>query len=449
MNGRRHRDGGSSSHHPSQTRSCRVPLCLESGHDGIAFARVPFQTASMGSRHGRLERRRRSPTATKRWVSIRMHWSTRREFLWQLLASVTTLSYHPVKQTPPRASPSNNHASQPNKSPGLLGTIFDTAIGSFLPPHPDRLLMRRMQRKGASPVLLVGESHTDRQHHRVQLAVLDAFVQHIRVHQGRSATSTPIAIGMEQFYRQHQRYLDRYIAGKIDLSRLSAATRFELTFGYSAQLWQDILEYARANQVQLVGLNTPFELVQLVAHYGLDKLPAVLHEVLPRDMDVHGNAVHRERFMRKMRELGVEAHGAAILDESALQRMYESQVLWDEYMSESAALWLQRNPNGYLCVFAGNGHVEGRVGLPDRLTRRSGRPTFTVVPYTVPFQQDGWPDIPHPGNRDAGDWLWYLPSTLGSETPDQTTQQRTPAPAEPSAYRVAASCSWIETGRAA
>jgi uncharacterized iron-regulated protein len=366
-----------------------------------------------------------------------MVWSTRREFLWQLLASVTTLSYHSVKQAPLPEFTSGNPSVQGSKPLVRLGTIFDTAIGSFLPPRPDRLLRRRMERKGSSSVLLVGETHTDRQHHRVQLALLDAFVQHIRAHQSGYAATVPIAIGMEQFYRQHQHYLDRYVAGNMDLSRLLAATRFELTFGYSAQLWQDILEYARKNHVQVIGLNTPFELVQLVAHYGLDRLPSVLQQVLPKDMDVHGNAAHRERFIRKMRELGVEAHGAAILDEAALQRMYESQVLWDEYMSESAALWLQRNPNGYLCVFAGNGHVEGRVGLPDRLTRRSGRPTFTVVPYTVPFQQDGWPDIAHPGNRDAGDWLWYLPSATGSESPDQTTEKRMPTPAQQAIYRVA------------
>lgn len=150
------------------------------------------------------------------------------------------------------------------------------------------------------------------------------------------------------------------------------------------------------------------------------RLPERLYEVLPRDMDVHGNAAHRERFIQRMKALGVEAHGPIINDEAALQRMYESQVLWDEYMSESAALWLERNPRGHLCIFAGNGHVEGRVGIPDRLTRRSGRPTFTVVPYTVPFQSDGWPDIPHPGNRDVGDWLWYLPVGSGGAESDES-----------------------------
>lgn len=384
------------------------------------------------------------PRARRRTLSkrrLQMLYVSRREFLWQLAAGAATLGFHSVKKPVAPAASNSAPPAPVNGRLAPLGAIFDTMIGSFLPPRPERLLSRRIRHKGARSVLLVGETHTDRQHHRVQLALLDSFVKHVRGQRNESIAGAPIAIGMEHFYRQHQVHLDRYIAGKIELRQLLAITRFELTFGYSAQLWQDILEYARENRIQVVGLNTPFELVQLVAHYGLDHLPERLYEVLPRDMDVHGNAAHRERFIQRMKALGVEAHGPIINDEAALQRMYESQVLWDEYMSESAALWLERNPRGHLCIFAGNGHVEGRVGIPDRLTRRSGRPTFTVVPYTVPFQSDGWPDIPHPGNRDVGDWLWYLPVGSGGAESDESDpkSQRQQRFGERFGYRIARS----------
>ena len=343
---------------------------------------------------------------------------TRREFLLYSFGTVlsTPLAFHSLRRRSPvipdthPASPTPSSSSiPPPPIPSVslqLGTIFDTAIGSFLPPRPERLLGRRIGHLSHRAVV-VAESHLDAQHHSVQYRVVQALRRYTqgRLHQ----SDAPLAIGLEHFYRQHQRFLDQYVDGSISLEQLLAATRFEQTFGYDARLWQPIWEFAREHRIPLVGLNAPFELMQLIAHYGLEQLPSRLYEVLPPDMQVHGNRAHRERFMRAMRAMGVDAHGEAANDPDALQRMYESQVVWDEYMSESAALWLQRHPTACMCVLAGTGHVEGRTGLPDRLARRSGSPAFTIVPYTVPFQSNGLPDIEQPGGREQADWLWYVP----------------------------------------
>ena len=49
-------------------------------------------------------------------------------------------------------------------------------------------------------------------------------------------------------------------------------------------------------------------------------------------------------------------HGSG--DNYSLEKMYETQTLWDEYMSESAANYIKIYPNSTLVVIAGLGHGE-------------------------------------------------------------------------------------------
>lgn len=60
-------------------------------------------------------------------------------------------------------------------------------------------------------------------------------------------------------------------------------------------------------------------------------LPKRLRPILP-EMDL-GQEAHRLRFENAINAF---PHGAA-LDADAMNRMYEAQTLWDEYMAESAS----------------------------------------------------------------------------------------------------------------
>jgi len=53
--------------------------------------------------------------------------------------------------------------------------------------------------------------------------------------------------------------------------------------------------------------------------------------------------------------------------------------LWDETMAESAAKYMQANPEKTFVVIAGNGHLEYGYGIPDRVKRRTGADYALVV----------------------------------------------------------------------
>jgi len=268
--------------------------------------------------------------------------------------------------------------------------IFDTKSGSFLPPRADRLLANG---RFNSRLLLVGEIHTHPLHHRIQLDLIKSL------HRSTLQNRQPMAIGFEHFYRQHQAYLDAFIDGRVSLSKLIQLTKWSETFGFDIALWTPILRYARANHIRLIGLNVPIGVARLVSQRGLENLPHQLLDLLP-EIDLT-NASHRARF-----EVSINgAHGG--MNDEMKWKYYQTVALWDEYMAESASRYLHSEPEGVLTVLAGAAHIEGRTGIPDRITKRTGIKSFTVLPQSVNWTVDLLPAIDQPKGRDTADWLWY------------------------------------------
>ncbi|KAA8495082.1 hypothetical protein FVE85_3323 [Porphyridium purpureum] len=290
--------------------------------------------------------------------------------------------------------------------------IFDTRIGSYLPIRAAMEHLPRYLRGNTNPeladsavppssaqkrLLVIGEEHTHPLHHRMQLDVIKTLRQ--------NAPTKPLAIGLEHFYRQHQGHLDDYVYGRIGLNKLKERTKWDEMWGHDFNFWLPIFAYARQHGIRLVGLNLPSKAVQIVAERGLDSVPEKLRSTFP-EIDL-SNQKHYNRFASNM--MGVHADVAG----AYLKSYYEAYCLWEDYMADSASQFLQnapgfKNGQGQLVILAGAAHVEGRNGIPDRLSRRmGGEDVFTIVPKSVSFTSEGLPHIQRPEKRDTSDWVWY------------------------------------------
>ena len=322
--------------------------------------------------------------------------------------------------------------------------LFDTRAGSFLPADPERhievALRRSATASGSSTtprVIFVGEQHTHPQHHAMQLKVIKAL---------RELDDAPLAIGLEMFYRQHQPALDDFVFGDGDFGALRQRTQWRSTWGYDLNQYAKIFAFARRHGIRMVGLNAPYPLVSMVARTGLREVPTELKPFLPQMvLDVPG---HFERFAEAigMPSSEVPPRAAGLTESDGLYRAYEAMTLWDEYMAESIATYITspaplafaaatsvppataaRQPRGYgklppprspqsngrMVVLVGSSHVRGRVGIPDRVTRRTGVSTFSVVPLSVPWAAPsaetprGAPAIDRPLDASEADWVLY------------------------------------------
>lgn len=273
--------------------------------------------------------------------------------------------------------------------------IYDTWRHSYIPANPDILRKELGDRR----VVVVGEVHSNPLHHKLEFEITRSLAHNVG--------PAKLAIGLECFYRQHQGALDRYIFEHQNIGTLKKETNWSETWGYDLNMYAKIFQFASMNGVRILGLNVPYAVAKLTAAVGLSNLPAQLRVLLPK-VDLNSKK-HREQFMSAIYGSPV---GHDLTNEASIERMYETQALWDEYMSESVANYLKSNSDTTLIVIAGVGHVLGRVGIPDRITARTNLKPFVIVPQQVEWTSEGLPDVKAPLGPSDCDWCWYTETEL-------------------------------------
>lgn len=282
--------------------------------------------------------------------------------------------------------------------------LYDARSGSFVPASAVGALMRRDVGNSFDRCIVAGEIHDNVCTHAAQLAV----IENARL----LPDGMPLTVGFEQFYRAHDAILDDYVQGRMSLTRMLRATKWEDTWGFDAKLYSPIFEYCRIHRIPMVGLNVPYAFVQQVGAYGFDGLADNLKQFLPDNIDLN-NEGHFKHFMSLMgwdeSKTYNEFHQTSGRHGVSVERYYQAQVLWEEWMSQSVAMSLNKRPGTRMVALIGSGHVEGRYGFPDRIEKRCQQRPYTIVPRPVAWdfnQGLGMPSIARP-DTDIADLVWY------------------------------------------
>lgn len=272
--------------------------------------------------------------------------------------------------------------------------LFDTRNRSLVPSSYLQSLLKRDAGSLFDRVIVSGEIHDSVTAHNTQLAVIDAA--------RKLPDRRPVVLGLEQFYRSHDDFLAQYVDSKITLDELMDRTKWSTTWGYDVSLYQPIFEYCREHSVPMCGLNVSSSVTEKILQVGISELPFAIKRSLPSNMDFD-NVQHFKHF----RDLVVGGHDLGPHADTLLNRYYQVQVLWEEWMSQSAAYILQSHPGFRVIALVGSGHVERRFGFPDRLEKRIHERPYTIIP--VPFLEDSGEDDLGLSveDSDMADLLWY------------------------------------------
>lgn len=285
-------------------------------------------------------------------------------------------------------------------NPHRHDVLFDSSSGSFIPASSLQTLLARYKGLLYDRCIVAGEVHDKPRTHAAQLAVLRCAAA---LPDGR-----PLVVGFEQFYRVHNPILEQYVRGQISLPTLLRKTDWESTWGYDAALYAPLFAWCRAHGVQMVGLNVPRSMVTYVSQVGLNGLSPELRSYLPKDMDVT-NSAHYKLFVQL---IGVDSHALGSRSDDmreTLRKWFEAQCTWDEYMAETVRQTCESMPDARVVALIGSGHVEGRVGFPNRIEKRLDERPLTIVPREVRWtNEDGtpMPDINQP-EKNVADIVWY------------------------------------------
>jgi uncharacterized iron-regulated protein len=238
---------------------------------------------------------------------------------------------------------------------GMTPIVVDSANSATLP--------ELMAKLGDERVVYVGETHTAYGDHLLQLEVLEAM----------AAQPGELALGVEWLQARFQPVVDDYLAGRIDESTFLRRTEYFDRWRFDYRLYRPIIEYARSSGIPVIALNASRELTDAIKEVGIEGLSGELAEEAPDSYDF-GN----ERYEAMLRQM-FAMHGRS--DDAMFRRFLEVQLTWDEKMAEVAAEYLNGSPDRRLLVMAGKGHISGRNGIPDRVTRRTGIEGVTIATF--------------------------------------------------------------------
>jgi uncharacterized iron-regulated protein len=206
-------------------------------------------------------------------------------------------------------------------------------------------------------VIYVGERHTSRAHHRIQLDVIRAL----------SERGKPLSVGMEMFDHTYQHQLDRWSSGELQWEAFLKQVHWYANWKFDDTLYKDILVYIQKRNIPLVGLNIPFHLPAKISVGGLDSLSDRDRALLPDTIDVT-NTEHRA-FVKS-----IFTHHS-IKGRDDFENFYTAQCAWEDGMAQAIADNLKNNT---MVVIAGNGHIVRKFGIPNRAYARTKAPFLTI-----------------------------------------------------------------------
>ncbi len=252
------------------------------------------------------------------------------------------------------------------------GSIIATATGEPISFETLCWELARVQ------VVYLGERHNDPAHHANQLAILQALRDRLPA----------LQVGMEMFDRTYQPVLDLWWQGQLSQEEFLRRTHWAANWRYDFALYAGILDFIRRSGTPLLALNIPFHIPPKIAVGGLDSLTPEDMAYLPRQVDLE-RADHRAYVSEVFKMHRIPGR-------ENFEHFYAAQCVWEDAMAEAIA---RRIGSGPIAVIAGNGHIQGKFGIPLRAAERTGASFSTVV------------QLPAGGSAElsSADFIWVTP----------------------------------------
>lgn len=252
----------------------------------------------------------------------------------------------------------------------LAGWIWDARAERYVAAE------ELLERAAHARHMLLGETHDNAEHHRLQLALIQAL----------AARGETRVLAMEQFDSDEQTAIDAARAAASDAEALADAAHFDRE-GWNWPRYQPLVEFALARGWPLVGANLSRRearaIVAAPARSRLAPAPPAVQRALEHDI--------------------VASHCGAAPEAKRLAGMVEAQRARDARMAEVLA---RQRWSGSVLI-AGIGHVRRDRGVPLYL------PDSQVLSVAFVEVQPG-KDSPHEyydsfASASSFDYLWFTP----------------------------------------
>jgi hypothetical protein len=197
-------------------------------------------------------------------------------------------------------------------------------------------------------------------------------------------------IGFEAFPRSVQPVLDDWSAGKLSEDDFLRETNWAEVWGYDADLYMPLFEFARQNRIPMIALNVDRSLISRVGRNGWDAVPEDAREGITTPAAAQPDyseslasvylaaAAHRRDASEDVQTV------EDVLGTDGFQNFVDAQLTWDRAMAEALAQSAEANPEAVVVGIVGRGHVERGFGIPHQLADLG----ISAVTSLVPVDRD-------------------------------------------------------------
>ncbi|MBT8004513.1 MAG: ChaN family lipoprotein, partial [Rhodospirillales bacterium] len=136
-------------------------------------------------------------------------------------------------------------------------------VGQWLRPDDRTTVTHRglMAELSKRPVVLLGEVHTNVEHHRWQLHTLAAL----------HALNPNMVIAFEAFPRSTQSVLDKWVRGELGVDAFLKQSRWHDVWRFDANQYLPLFHFARQHRIPMVAMNVERDLIRAVGKQGFEK----------------------------------------------------------------------------------------------------------------------------------------------------------------------------------
>jgi uncharacterized iron-regulated protein len=232
-------------------------------------------------------------------------------------------------------------------------------------------LEKILEAAGQTDVVFLGEQHDDATAHALQIQIFKAAVE-------RYGKDRKLALSLEMFERDVQTVVNEYLGNLISESHFLLSSR---PWNNYKQDYRPLVELAKTEKLPVIAANAPRRYVNMVSRNGRDSLNALSPEARKWLAPLPYNQAS-ESYAGKFRAL----MGGSPESGMGLNKILDSQTLWDATMSYSIAEFLKNNKNALVVHLNGGFHTENRLGTAEQLLKFRPKAKFIVV--TMRYEDD-------------------------------------------------------------
>jgi len=266
----------------------------------------------------------------------------------------------------------------------LFLLVFMMTISSFAQEESNEANYRIFDAKGnpasldkileaiaQTDVVFLGENHDDATAHALQLQIFKSVIE-------KYGKDRKVALSLEMFERDVQTVLNEYLNNLISENHFLLSSR---PWNNYKQDYRPLVELAKTDKLSVIAANAPRRYVNMVSRGGRDTLNSLSPEAKKWLAPLPYNQAS-ETYGNKFKAL----MGGSPESNMGLNKILDSQSLWDATMSYSIAQLLKKNKKSLVVHLNGAFHTENRLGTAEQLLKY--RPKTKVLVITMRYEED-------------------------------------------------------------